>query len=171
MNQNASKRISDNDPRFTVLTKKTFPHTVQYYNSTENIVKALVSATKYNASIAFAIDAFSEYHIEVLAWMYGVKEASIKIAKESKKAPDFALTTVVSSQFNTLQEKFDAIHEDIIKRFENAVKKLLKRKKSTVKQRNQLSLKILNQLKKQLHEYEMTVRNARSMLRSTLSFL
>lgn len=169
--KNQKGRISDDDQRFAFLTKTPLPQSEQHYNSTMDVVKMLMDATKYDASIAFALDAFSEYRIKVLTWIYGIKEASIKMTSESKKVPEFALSTVIFKQFNTIQEKLDTIHEKTMKKFEISAKKLIKRVKLSAKERNQIVQKILSQLQKQLTEYEATVEKTQNMLRSTLSFL
>lgn len=169
---NAIGRISDNDPRFAFLTKKPLPRSENHYKSTQKAVKTLVNAREYNASIVMAMDAFSEYRYDVLTWVYRIKDSSLKMTKKSKKAPEFALSTVVLSEFNTIQEQLDSIHEETMETFEiNAQNLFCVHNTSNAKQRHQISEKMLSQLKEQLSKYEAVVRKTQSMLRSTLSFL
>ena len=160
-------QISLNDPRFAFLTKTPLPRTHKHYDAVAHVIEKLVNAAKYNPSIAFALDAFSEYRIEVLTWIYGIKEASVKMTVNSSK-PAFALSTVVFEEFNIIQEILDSNHERTMQTFETAAQHLLK---SGGNQQHQFTEHLLKLLQNKLLAYEMTVEKAQNILRSTLSFL
>lgn len=151
--------------------KSSLPLSKPHYVLTKDYVLKLVNATKYKTSIAIALDAFSEYRIEVLTWIYKIKEASLNMCNNSKKAPEVVLSTVVYNVFNKIQDRLDRIHEKTMKTFENNSKKLFNGRRLGAKQRNQKAQQILTQLRKQLQQYETTVRKTKGILRSALSFL
>lgn len=167
----STNKIKYDDRRFAFLTKATLPLSKPHYTATEVYVRKLLNATKYDASIAFALDAFSEYRVEVLGWIYNIKEASLNMSKTSKKAPALVLSTVVFGIFNTIQDRLDRIHEKTMKSFETSSKRLFRGRRMSVKQANQKAQQILIQLKRRLQQYETTVRKTKGILRSALSFL
>ncbi|XP_031624041.1 uncharacterized protein LOC116341238 [Contarinia nasturtii] len=166
-----TNKIKYNDRRFAFLMKPPLPLSRPHYTATEFYVKRLLNATKYDASVAFALDAFSEYRIGVLAWMYGIRESSLDMCKKSKKAPVMVLSTVVYSVFNKIQDRLDRIHERTMKTFEISSKRLFTGRRMSVKQVNQKAQQMLIQLKRRLQQYETTIRKTKGILRSALSFL
>lgn len=157
-------QISLSDSRFAYLTKTPLPRTQKHYDAVAHAIEELVNAAKYNPSFAFALDAFSEYRIEVLTWIYRIKDATMKLTVNSTKASAFALSTIVFQHFNIIQESLDSIHEQTKQKFETNAKYLLK---SGGNQRHQFTQNLL----KQLLAYEMIVGKTKNILQSTLSFL
>lgn len=164
-------KIKQHDRRFNFLTKARLPRSKPHYDMAVKYVRILVNATRYNTSIVFALDAFSEYRIEVLFWVYGIKGGALNLSKNSKKAPQLPLATVVFGVFNTIQERLVTIHEKTMQTFENSARKLFNKRRLTVKQRNQRAQQMFVILKRKLQQYETTVRKTKGILRSALSFL
>lgn len=136
-----------------------------------NGVRKLMTENVSNLTIVYALDAFSEYRIRVLTWLYEVKKDSLDKCKTSKKAPALSLATVVFRVFNNAQRKLLGIHEQTMETFDKSARKLFTN--TQTKQHNtRVKVKeLLDLLKQNLKKYENTILEARRILKAGLAFL
>lgn len=142
-----------------------------HYNQTAEIVMNLINEEKYNVSVAYSVDAFVEYRMKLLIWVYEIKTISLTMSKNST-TPELALSTVIFDVFNSILERLDGFHEKTVTTFEKAVHRMFDVRQMDFKRRVQKAHQVQNKLKKSLRQYEATVaRKTRGILRSALSFL
>lgn len=142
-----------------------------HFNQSAEIVMNLINAEKYNVSVAYAVDAFVEYRMRLLTWVYEIKETSLKMCKDSK-APELALSTVVFEVFNGVLERLDWFHEKTVTTFAKAVTRMFDVRQMDEKHRTEKARQVKNKLRRSLKQYEGTMaRKTRGILRSALSFL
>lgn len=135
-----------------------------------NYVRQLVQAEQYNASIVYALDAFSEYRMVIVTWLYEIKKENLEKCKTSKKAPTLALATVVFRVLNNAQRSLLNIHEKTIKNFEDNAHKLFNNSEMRKSNPRLQVKKILDLLLNNLQQYEKTVLHTRNILGQGLSF-
>lgn len=146
--------------------KKPLPKVKPNILEAKKPIDILINAGQYQAASSFALNAFSEYRIKVLSWVYRIKAKSLELC-ELKPEP-YIFATPVFDVFNLAQEKLDKYHEQSMTDFQSFCINLFKTNpQQHAKKRNALYRRLENRLNK----YQQVVRQAKQIFRYCLSFL
>lgn len=166
--QSKNVKIQADDKRFEFLMRTPLPTVKEHFDIAKKAIISLINADKFHAARSFALDAFSNYRIQVMSYVYRIKGESIKLCENSTKVPPFILATVVFEIFNTAQQRLEAYHENQMKRFQKFDDELIKQHPNQYKQNRD---KIIVKLRRSLKKYENIVRKTKGIFRSSLAFL
>lgn len=133
------------------------------------IVKHLIDRHELEEASAIAINAFATYRVQVLRYVFSLKNAALNICNEKENAADgLILSTVVFKIFNTALNHLENYHHASIQDITTFTRKTLHNHHD----RKRVNSKpILKEMRRRLSGYVEKVRFAQNAIRVSLSLI
>lgn len=151
------------------LPTEPVPCATYHFTESKDWIVGSLETNLIDAAKSFTLDAFENYRILILKYLYDIKKsAEDGLANTKLKAPKFLLTTILYHVCNKAQITIEAYHQEVMNRFKNYEDAYFVKHDHLMSQEQHI---LFDHLYHYLHEYEAKMDEVRETISKSLKLM